>query len=436
MFSDVLVRPRPHFIHTLNFTPAWCLAVLLGVVMPVLSAILYPTYMHKMPSPVHEWTRLQEIPFVLSEVAIIFWALRRGMELRQFTSKLPRDCLIALGAFIVGLWGSTLLVSFVPMTSMVISMSFIIHLMFGCAVYHLTGGAKQQVIDQLAAGLGLGLAVLALVTAWRFALPPPASSVMEGKIEWHAAVPGFISVRHFGSWTGAITAIFAAIILRRRDDAHFSWHDLAYLLAAGLTIWSGTRAAVLAIALASAFVVIGSGKIPSLRVIGRLSILTGIAASLAFLLIPYGDANFYLFAPEDSLRDASELGGGRWQLWVATFSKWLESPWFGWGSGSTFWEVRIGWPHTQPHNFVLQFLLSWGLVGACSAIWLLGRTVVEAHRRTLAHPELWPLLAGLYALLMMACVEGMLHYPRFIMLIAALLAIIFRLGSPDRTAVS
>ena len=172
-------------------------------------------------------------------------------------------------------------------------------------------------------------------------------------------------------------------------------------------------------------------RLPSLRIVGRLAVLTGIAACLAYLLIPYHDPAFYLFHNFGGADTAESYSSGRISLWLETYSKWREAPWFGWGSGSTFWEVYVGWPHTQPHNFVLQFLINWGLVGACGALWLLGRATVAAHRRALAQPAVWPVNIGLYSLLVMALLEGMLHYPRFIMLIMALYAIIFRITEPD-----
>jgi exopolysaccharide production protein ExoQ len=432
MLASLLDRRLPDVVDRSNGASALYIGVLVGIVMPLIAAWVYPTYMHMMPNPIHEWTRLQEIPFVLCEFLVICWAITRGMEIRHIIAKIPKDCLIACVIFFIGLWSSTLFLSKVSVTSYVISISFMIHLMFGFSVFYLVSTSKKEVFEQFGRGLFFGLIALALITAWRFALPPPAWTVPGGVIKWDSALPGFISVRHFGSWTGAIAAIFAAVLIKREDESAFSWHDLAYTFAVGLTIWSGTRAAVLAIALACAILVVGMWRLPSLRTIGRLSILTGIAACLAWLLIPYNDSNFYLFAPDDSFGGSGEITSGRWEMWVATYNIWLKSPWFGWGSGSTFWEVRaLGWQHTQPHNFVLQFLISWGLLGASGAFWLLGRAVVGAQRRTLAQPDLWPYMSGLYALLAMACLEGMLHYPRFIMLIVVLLAIVYRLGSVE-----
>ncbi len=425
MIALNLDRRLPAIFGALTASPLLCLGILLGIIMPVVSGLVYPTYMHMMPNPVTEWTRLQELPFVLGEVFVIGWAMTRGMELRTYWNRIPRDCRIALGIFMVGLWGSTLFVSKVPATSLMISLSCVLHLLFAVSIFHLTEGSSKKVTDQLAVGLGCGLAALAAFTAWRFLLPPPAHLVPGGEIEWFASLPGFINVRHFGSWTGAIAAIFTAMMLQRRDEKAFNWQDIFFLLSIAMTIWSGTRAAILAIAIATAIQVVSTRHLPSLRVVGRLSMLTGIAACIAFLLIPYGDNSFYLFSMGDSFGTADQISSGRAEMWAITYNKWLEAPWFGWGSGSTFWEAHfVGWRHTQPHNFVVQFLISWGIVGAAGAFWLLARAVVAAQRIALAQPQTLPLLTGLYALLLMACLEGMLHYPRFIMLIMLCLAVI------------
>jgi exopolysaccharide production protein ExoQ len=416
----------PNAATLFGLRPARLIGFIVGLFMPLVAAWCYPTYFFWMQSPFLEWTRLQELPFVLCEMAVIGWALICGFELRQITQVVPRDCMIALAIFFVGLWGSTLLVSQVPVTSLTISLSFVVHLLFACSIYFLVQDAGTELIDDLGFGLICGLVALGAVTAWKFLLPPNPSSVFMGTIAWEAALPGFISVRHFGSWTGAIAAIFAAIILCRKNDKATSWHDLAYLISIGMTIWSGTRAAILAIGLTCLIMVISRQKLPSLHTIGQLLILTGIAATLAYLLIPYGSAEFMLLSPSDGYGNADEVMSGRETLWSLTYAEWLKAPLFGWGSGATFWQVPYpNWHHTQPHNFVLQFLVSWGFVGASGAIWLLGRAVVAAHRGAMARSHIWPLLAGLYSLLIMACLEGMLHYPRFIMLIMVLFAMIF-----------
>ena len=62
-------------------SPVVAIAVLLGIVMPIISAMIYPTYRHKMPDPWVEATRLLELPFVAVEVAISVFAMLRGISI-------------------------------------------------------------------------------------------------------------------------------------------------------------------------------------------------------------------------------------------------------------------------------------------------------------------------------------------------------------------
>ncbi|MHA6334264.1 O-antigen ligase family protein [Qipengyuania sp. CAU 1752] len=400
--------------------PVW-IGIALGVIMPVVSALVYPTYMHQMEVPALEISRLLELPFVVFELAIIFYAYRCGMDRSAAWQALPRDIKFAAVVLLVGVFASSITLSAKPAFSLTMSLITVIHLLFALAAVHLLRGHTARDRSVFLLILGTGLGVLAAYTAWRFAFPPPAREVLGGVIEWHAAVPGFISVRHFGAWTGAITAAFAIRILYFRPGAPLGWDHLLYFLAAALTIWSGTRAAILAIVVAFVAIALIQRRLPSIRDIGIAAILTGLGMCVAWWFIP-DDSAFYLVAPVDLV--SKDIAGGRGALWAATFSRWLDSPILGWGSGSTFWEVFTGWTHTQPHNVLLQFLISWGAIGAAGGLWLLVRATIAAHRTGRADPQRLALLAMLNALLFQSLFEGMLHYPRFITAIIVLFALL------------
>jgi O-antigen ligase len=203
-------------------------------------------------------------------------------------------------------------------------------------------------------------------------------------------------------------------------------YNLCYLLAAGLTCWSGTRAAVLAICVAGLIALASRRRLPD----GKMLIRVGVLSALAMLgAITFAPANpeFSLFM-RDNLCSVNALSSGRLALWQATFDRWYEAPLFGWGSGSTFWEVYVNWWHTQPHNTILLFLISWGIVGATGALWLLGRAIVATHSTGMNNDVLVPISGALYSLLAMSMFAGMLHYPRFVMLIMFCFAILLAAG--------
>jgi O-antigen ligase len=402
---------------------AW-LGVLLGVVVPLASALIYPTYVHQMPRPWQEWTRLMELPFIACELLVIHIALRRGMNDWELCKGLPRDVGIAFALLVVGVTVSSVLVSKNPVASVAISLFTLVHIRFAIAVYFLAREEEARELTPFMPLLGAGLAVLAVLTAWIFLLPPPASQVLGGKIEWSSALPGFISVRHFGSWAGAIAAGLMVQLLYPGGQERPRWLAPLYFLAAALTIWSGTRAALLAMAVVGLIMLVTLRRFPTGRAVRLAIILTLAAFVISQPLLPPGQPEFRLWVLDDG-QSIDAATGGRMELWSAAFHKWLQAPVFGWGSGSMFWEVRVlEWNHTQPHNVILQFLISWGMVGAAGGLWLIGRAIAAVHRHGTAQAELRPLTGTLYSLLFMSLLEGMLHYPRFIMLIMVGFAVI------------
>lgn len=398
------------------------LGLVVGIVMPLLSALLYPVYMHQMQPVWAEWTRLLELPFVACELAIIHVAIRAGYRDAAVWVALPRDIHIALGLLGIGLLVSSTLFSAHVAVSLTLSITTLIHLRFGAAIWFLARRNGAGGLGAFFPLIGVGLIALTIMTVWKFQLPPPEWTVPGGRIEWPSALPGFISVRHFGSWTGAIAAGLMLALLYGRQDRTAAT-SLFYLLAAGLTCWSGTRAAVLAMGVVALIGLASQRRLPSAPALVRVGGLSALAMAGAVIFSP-GLPEFALFM-RDNLHSANAITSGRIELWHDTFYRWLAAPLFGWGSGSTFWEVNIGWAHTQPHNAVLQFLISWGLVGAAGALWLIGRAIVATHRTGMADARLLPLTGALYSLLFMSLLEGMLYYPRFIMLIAIGFAVLF-----------
>lgn len=413
-----IVSPNRRLIGTDLYTG---LGIIIGIVMPIVSACLFPTYVHEMHPAWIEWARLTELPFVLSEFAIIQAAIGRGYRDVAIWRALPRDIRIAAGLLLVGITVSSITASRNPPASITISIVTVIHLRFAAAVYFLAGTAAVEKLRELLPLIGVGLVVLTVLTAWRFLLPPPAAMVPGGVIEWASAMPGFINVRHLGSWAGAAAAgTMIALLYDREAKAgpQAAW----YFLAAAITCWSGTRGAVAALVLVAIIVAASVRRLPAPHRLGWMLLASGAALAVSIALAP-ADPAFSLFR-FGALDEPNTITSGRVELWRQTLWRWLDAPLFGWGSGSTFWEVDIGWAHTQPHNAILQFLISWGLVGAAGALWLIGRGVAAAHRQGMSDERLRPLTAVLYALLLMSLQEGMLHYPRFIMLIMTLFAVI------------
>ena len=398
------------------------LGIATGILMPVLAALVYPVYMHQMQPAWAEWTRLMELPFVACELVVVQFAVRTGYRDRLIWMSLPCDVKVAFGLLFVGLTVSSVLFSKNTAASVTLSLTTLVHLRFCGATFFLIRSDRNADVRTFLPLLVLGLAALTILTIWKFKMPPPELTVPGGKIEWASALPGFISIRHFGSWTGAIAAGLLLAVLYGDKEQSQRMAPL-YLFAVGLTFWSGTRAAVLGLAVVALTAVVSLKRLPSAAALLRTGGLSALAMLGAVIFSP-GLPEFMLFV-QDDIQSADAMAAGRLELWHDTFFRWLASPIFGWGSGSTFWEVNIGWAHTQPHNTIFLFLISWGVVGTVGGLWLLGRSIFATHRIGMDDATLRPLTGTLYSLLFMSLLEGMLYYPRFIMLVMIAFAALF-----------
>ncbi|WP_448663326.1 O-antigen ligase family protein [Sphingomonas sp. CJ20] len=423
--------PAPFARALFDASPGAVIGIVFGLVLPLVAAACYPTFVHQMPQPWMEWTRLLEFPFVFAELGVILWVQRRETAGWASLKGLPIDVRVAVALLVAGLCISSTLLSRQPWVSVTISIFTLVHLRFALAVYNLALASRRDGLGALLAWMAIGLIPLTLLTVWRFNFPLPAAMVPGGVIEWGAALPGFISVRHFGSWTGTVAAGLLASLLFAPPPRWIGWRQAAYVGAAALTVWSGTRGAVFGMGVAMAVLVLLDRRLPTVRAMGVVASLTGLACVIAWLCLPEGLSEFLLWAPSDD-SSADALASGRLGLWQATYARWLQSPWFGWGSGANFWEVYVGWWHTQPHNVVLQFLINWGVVGAAGGLWLLGRSMVAVSGFAAGRHRLYPALAMLLCLVAMSLIEGMLHYPRFIEPIFALIAMLLALRVRER----
>lgn len=411
-----------------NSTRFWAIA--LGVALPLASAILFPTYFTRMASQQYETLRLLEMPYVVFEVAFFLWAGRHGFNLSVAIRELPRDVKIAGGVFVFALFASSIFIAKDTSYALTHSLLWLVHLIFALAVLHFFREDPVRSGDGYISWHGIGLAILALYTAWWFSFPPPVEELPFGEIMLRGAVPGFIDVRHLGSWTGAIAAGLAIRILYGEADEGLAPARFFYVLAAGLTVWSGTRAAVLAMAAVVLVFIIARRQLPPVsRILWALALtVVACAAAYAFLV---DHIAFWLFVPEE-LGSAEELTATRSVLWGRTIELWLQSPVLGLGTGSIFWEFGPDNTPTQPHNFLLQFLISWGVVGAAAGVWILVRGIRAVHRNAIGQPTSYALLGFFYGLLFQSLLEGMLHYPRFIISIIVLAALLFHFRSGDR----
>tara|TARA_B110000037_G_C17051835_1_gene478091 strand:- start:115 stop:1386 length:1272 start_codon:yes stop_codon:yes gene_type:complete len=87
------------------------------------------------------------------------------------------------------------------------------------------------------------------------------------------------------------------------------------------------------------------------------------------------------FLTSDDLLDRNNSMGWRFYFWSNLIEAWKESPWIGFGTGSSivFGKELMGvW--TSPHNGYLRVLYETGIIGLAAFIWVLGTMINQALR--------------------------------------------------------
>lgn len=411
------------------------LAALIGLVLPLAAASLYRTYELTVAPEAWEVTRQLGLPFVLAELIFIICMGGRGPGMAATINALPRETRWALGIFLASFWVGSAFVSLRPSFSMALTIIWLIHFLFGAAVFHCVRREGDFDVANWGKWMAAGLAALVPVIAMHFLILPAELVGHERQVDWGSALPGFISSRLFGAWAGAVTALLLGLIwLGETGGQKPRWLYPAFALVVTLLIWSGTRAAVLGCTVAMLAAWRVAGRPPVRALLLKLPpILIG-AAIVATLLAPYGHSQYWLIMPGDGASTHS-FTSGRLVYWADSLRVFAQHPLFGTGAGSSWWLVPLdGSYHVQPHNAVVQFLLNWGVFATAAVLFVLGAAVWRSHQAAIRDRQLLPMVMMLDSLLVMSMFDGMLHFPRFVMLITACCAICLARSQGTATA--
>lgn len=89
-----------------------------------------------------------------------------------------------------------------PAFSVMLSIGWIVHLLFAAALFDLAKGVPPARLMEAWRGLVVGLAVLTVLTAVHSLWLPAPLRGHEHQVDWALAIPGFISVRLFALGSG------------------------------------------------------------------------------------------------------------------------------------------------------------------------------------------------------------------------------------------
>lgn len=408
-----LSRPDD-FAQAGRLPPAGLLALALMVPM-IVSGVIFRTYDITMATLPMEMFRQFNFPFVLAEMVVIVAAAPGGFRVRDAVVRLDRPARWALAIFLVTFWIGGVFISRVPAFATPFNVIYLIHAIFLAAVLDLSrrwSADDTATFTRLAFVALLGFAVMIAIS---FLMPPPGRAV--DTIRWQFAIPGFISLRLFG----ALVAPFAVLMLylavaRGTERAYRGWIYAACALTVGMIVWSGTRAAVLGVAVSGVIALFWYRPPWTAR---TLTATTGAIAAgtvLALMLLPYGDPDFHLFLTSDFLGGTRTMASGRVELWLASLEAYRTVIPFGAGPGASAWIIppELG-TQIQPHNLLVSFLLNWGIFATAAALYLLVRVVVAAHRHARRAAGAVPFVLAADCLLVIGFFDGTFHFAQHLM---------------------
>lgn len=400
--------------------PAW---IAIALIAPMfVSAALFHTYDIAMDSMLLEILRQFNAPFLVAEAIVIFAAWRRGFRLAALWSLLDRKDRLALLVFFACFWvGATFTSQIAPFATM-FNLTYALHFVFMGSVLHLTLTSPPQSIAPFAKVIAWALVVFAAAIFLKFLNPPVGRAI--DTIRWQFAIPGMISVRLFGALLAPFVVLFVYLSLSDlRHRIGQNWPIVAAAFASGLLVWTGTRAGILSAAIVLCVAVVRYRmKVLNKRFAVVLAACVG-GALIGVALVPYGDLDFVLFVPGDAA-SANAVTSGRLGWWRDLLAAYSEFPAFGFGPGASSYILGSAFaPHIQPHNFVIEFLLNWGLMAAVAALFLLVRAHLAAHRAARQSADVVPYVLMADCLLVIGLFDGTFHFAQHLTLWAASIGI-------------
>lgn len=242
-----------------------------------------------------------------------------------------------------------------------------------CVAEHLT---KRQILYSLLAGISIMLILSLAMYAMGWGMTVPTG----GSTQRLAGLAG--SPNGLGR-TATLAVLVVGALMFRHQLSIYSWRCLVPLaLALPCLALSDSRTALIA--------VIAAFGLYLLRWRAMLGVATIIAGSIVGLLLINLDIPWQQFgksfARTGQFSEVTTLTG-RTDIWNATWTAFLKQPLLGYGFGATkvllpeVYRGYWGFTVTQAHNFVLQTVVTTGLVGLALVLMALLRQAIAYLKR-------------------------------------------------------
>jgi exopolysaccharide production protein ExoQ len=347
-----------------RYSPVIAIALIIGL-LPLANGLLFRTYYFPLrPAGLNPLFEL-EFLYLFAEFCLILWARAQGMVFRTEFLKLNQLTRYALMAFLALFWISSVALAPAPIYSAIRAFYWLVHIGCAFAVGYLITAVRPVQLQRSVEIVTAGFVAISVVLGIHFYFAPFSHHAVEKGFDWTSIAPGYLSIRQFGMVSGfVLTAWIATILSGKKVGGNALGAFAVTAILFGIMFWTGTRSAMLAVAVAIPTVVIFGRKLPPKFAIVSVMFAAVIGAALSTIWIPPGGSYGILTPSKFAIVGSPDISSGRLDLWRYGLEMFRESPIFGWGEGSYFQLLAMAGKgfHLQPHNFVIQFLMSWGIV--------------------------------------------------------------------------
>ena len=407
--SNAVRQPSGRF-SDITSRAAWMLVACSPIIFALLT---WPIFFFAAQDAVRHYS----LPIVAIEMTTVVLALATGWQPSQSLAAAPPWCKAALAILGAVATGTALFVAPDQPAAVLRTLTSIFHVLFALSLVHLFAKAWRPLDTAIWPSIALGtLGYVVLL------VPYVASITNPENFDWGYFMFGVTNVRQTGFYSVVGACVAFGLAISSNDKRTYSlWLVVASILLAE-SFWSGTRSSLIAFAAAC---IVGLRLFPSLRTLRAarsfmLSTVLGLMLSLLHQ-VPhplFGALRLWIAS------GSADPGTGRLEIWRGTARMFLERPLFGFGES----QFRLLLPEVEgaynhPHNWVLQILFQWGLVGAVCyfslAVFIWFR--FEGAIRRMGSAAL-PAYLTATSLLIYSLYEGTMYHPYPIAMLAVAVA--------------
>lgn len=359
------------------------------------------------------------LPVSAAELFVVYLASRQNFRIRAAFSKLDFMTKLLISIWFIFAFLPVLIVTHNSALTTLITLQYALHGIFLAAlVYLANSNSEQQITREISLQFLLfgGAAYVALLIIFALLVPDKQT------FPWTMRLPSGTNIRQIGYFVAVLAVVpFSLALFGRKRTVTYS------LILAGFVAfiaWTGSRGALAGLLFGMLAGAVFLGRLPtnSRIIMIVLSVVIGLAASL---MLPTPAPEFGLVRIVSSVGQG-DLGNGRFFVWESTLTEILKTPLIGHGSGSFKQNMHeaYGLDFNHPHQFIMQFVYDWGLIGGIAAGLLLLKLflICLSNSRKSKDSAGIALLSSLCTLAAVGLIDGALFYPFSIFLALSIVA--------------